>query len=62
MATAQATAVKAITSSESLMATKNLLAALVSELCFSRNIFDSEGAPPRSFELLGLPAETSHGW
>jgi len=44
MATAQATAVKAITSSESLMATKNLLAALVSELCFSRNIFDSEGS------------------
>ena len=50
MATAQA--VKTITESASLSATQNLLAALVSELCFVRNIFDKNGMNPLAFKVL----------
>ena len=45
---AQAVQQKQITPSHSLHATQNLLAALVSELCFARNIFrDEKGALER---------------
>ena len=52
MATAQ------VTESQSLAATQNLLAALVSELCYARNIFqqDGESHPSLSQHRGCLPA------
>jgi hypothetical protein len=37
-----------VTESQSLAATQNLLAALVSELCFARNIFSDDGESLRA--------------
>ena len=45
MPTAQQQPIAQLTEQSSLSATQNLLAALVSELCFARNIFGGDCEP-----------------
>ena len=53
MAIAQAQ--RPLTAKDSLAATQNLLAALVSELCFSRNIFPNSGDAVRACLAVSVP-------
>jgi hypothetical protein len=46
-----------VTESQSLAATQNLLAALVSELCFARNIFNEDGESTVPAKRQALPKD-----